>query len=594
MQARVRNVSGVTQVIGGCALPPRVWKRVPEDVPLDAAWRAYQYRTRLADLEFVGGEGVFWMGPFSMGDGYATANENMVWELINQGVNVFAHPCWFSMDDEVSDRTKELLRRPIPGPMSVGVCMATPGEFHKLPTPYRIGITMYEADEPLDLHPEWRHDCAMVDKIVVPSPYCADIFAPFFKGPIDVVPLAVNPLYYTAQKRRPKSTFTFVTYATLSPRKAPLETLEAFLQAFPLNEYPDVRLEFKTRRGVFGWKENMLPSISDPRITIYNETWEPERVRDWLHEADAFLFLSKGEGFGMPPREAMATGLPTIVADHTGLSTFCDGDYNWPVPTLRTEYCDKLGTWRIPDWDYAIDCMRAVYFNREDAFERGQRGAEWFIKNHGATAAAKQMRKVLGQKPTVIHTDVAYAEKHDDLTAHEPFYEQLKEIPSPVLVVGLGTGQACVALKRMGKQVILLAAPEEHARAVEIAGLLGIRVMVGQPFDLGGLGLPRIGSIVSQGFLQKYNMVETRRILQAAWHATHQVHFSVPSAYYPEIFGPEARPYRLPYWHETLRGYEAPVRYYNNKQHIMGRMVAEGDPYEPSQGRILDGEWHQR
>jgi hypothetical protein len=85
-----------------------------------------------------------------------------------------------------------------------------------------------------------------------------------------------------------------------------------------------------------------------------------------------------------------------------------------------------------------------------------------------------------------------------------------------------------------------------------------------------------------------------RRIMVAAWHITHQVHFSVPSAFYTEAFGPEARPQRLPYWHEVLRGYEAPVRYYNNKQHIMGRMVAEGDPYEPSQGRVLDGEWHQR
>ena len=590
MQAKVRNVSGTTQIIDGYALPPRIWKSVPEDISLSAAWKAYQYQSRRADLEFTEGDGVFWMGPFSMGDGYATANENMVWALIEQGVDIFAEPCWFRLEDELSDRTRQLLQKPLTKPMRIGVCMATPGEFHKLPTPYRIGVTMYEADEPLDLHPEWRHDCAMVDRLVVPSPYCADIFEPFFKGPIDVVPLAVNPLYYTAQKREPKSTFTFVTYATLSPRKAPLETLEAFCEAFPYNEYPDVRLEFKTRNGVFGWKENMLPTITDPRITIHNATWTPEEVRDWLHKADAFLFLSKGEGFGMPPREAMATGLPTIVADHTGLSTFCDGDYNWPVPTLKTEYCDKLGTWRIPDWDYAIDCMRAVYFNREDAYERGQKGAEWFIKNHGAAAAAKQMKKVLGKKESIIHNDVSYNEQPSDLSAHEPFYEMLKDVPDPIMILGLGTGQACTALRH--RNAFVYVEPEDYQRAVEICAPLHMRVMVGNPFDLSNL--PRIGGIVSQGQLQKYTMQETRRMLKEAFRVCRKVFFSVPSAFYPEVFGPEARPYRLPYWHEVLRGYEAPVRYYNNKQHIMGRIVSEGSPYGPSGGRILDGEWHQR
>jgi hypothetical protein len=314
-------------------------------------------------------------------------------------------------------------------------------------------------------------------------------------------------------------------------------------------------------------------------------------VRDWLHQADAFLFLSKGEGFGMPPREAMATGLPTIVADNTGLSPFCDGDYNWPVPTLRTEYESNLGTWRIPDWDYAIDCMRAVYHNRENAFERAERGARWFIENHGAVSAAKQMKNVLGKKAPKKN-EIGFAEQPTDLMVHQPFYEQLKNAIEPILVVGVGTGQICNALR--GKNVIVATFPEEYQRAVEICKPLGIRVVQGNLFDLGNMGLPRIGTIVSQGFLQQFTMEETRRLLDAQFRLCRHVYFSAPSAYFQEVFCEGARLYRLPYWHEVLRGYVAPVHYYNGKQHIMGQIVNEGDRYAKSGGRILDGEWHQR
>ncbi len=586
---RVRNVSGLTQVVKGYTLPPRVWQRVPEDVPLDVAFDLWRYKVRLADLEFTDGEGIFWMGPFSIGDGYATANENMVWALINRGVDLFVHPCWFSVTDGLSAETKELISRPLTGPKEIGVCMSTPGEFHKLPTPYKIGVTMYEADEPLDLHPEWRHDCAPMDRLIVPSPYCRDVFSTFYNGPIDVVPLAVNPLYYTAKKREPKSTFTFVTYATLSPRKAPLETLEAFERAFPINEYPDVRIEFKTRNGVFGWQENLLPTITDPRVTIHNATWSPQEVLEWLHKADAFLFLSKGEGFGMPPREAMATGLPTIVADNTGLSTFCDGDYNWPVPTLREEYCDKLGTWRIPDWDYAIDCMRAIYFNREDAYERGKRGAEWFIKNHGADAAAKQMQRVLEHCKATDKKPIPYAEGPLDLQVHEPFYQQLRNCVEPIMIAGLGPGQLCNVLA--GRRAYVVAEPGDYKRALEICRPLGMTVVERSLFNIGDLPA---GTIVSQGVLQEYSMEETKRILREQYRVSRNVYFSVPSAYFDRRFGPESRPYRLPYWHEVLRGLEAPVKYYNNKKHIVGHIMGEGDAHAASGGRMLDGEWHQR
>jgi len=264
--------------------------------------------------------------------------------------------------------------------------MATPGEFKKLPTPYRIGLTMYEADDPLKNLPQWRHDCADADMLIVPSEYCKNVFAQFVKTPIAVSPLATNPLYNVRLRREPRDTFTFITFGTLTGRKAPLETMAAFQAAFPIDKYPDVHFEFKTRLGYFGWGEGQLAPIPDPRVKVINGDWYPQQVLDWMLQADAMVFMSKGEGFGMPPREAMATGLPTIVANHTGLIPICNEQYTWPIPVKGVEDSPLGGNWRIPDWDALIETMRWVYHNREVAYQKGYNASEWFIQTQGEAA----------------------------------------------------------------------------------------------------------------------------------------------------------------------------------------------------------------
>ena len=320
---QVRNTTGVPQIAPHHSLlPPGVLMKVPEEVNwADALW---MYTHRMATLDGIYdsdqllwktelGTHLYWLSPFSKGDGYAVAAENMVHALIENGCQLEVHQCWFIERDGLRPKTIELLDVKPTVPHRVGLCMATPGEFRKLPTPYRIGLTMYEADKPLANLPEWAHDYEEVDMLVVPSDYCRDIFGEFVTKPIKVCPLPINPAFMTAKKREPSDTFTFVSFGTLTGRKAPLETLVAFQKAFPKANYPNVHFEFKTRLGYFGWAENMLPDIDDSRVKIISENWYTEQMISWLHHADAMVFASKGEGFGMPPREAIATGLPTIL-----------------------------------------------------------------------------------------------------------------------------------------------------------------------------------------------------------------------------------------------------------------------------------------
>ena len=604
---RVRNLTGIPQGLSGYSFPVGKWLQVPAEVPFKVAIDAHHRRI----VEIVtdnddetlwkeeDGTHIMWLSPLSVGDGYGTAAENMVLALERLGLNVHIRHCWFGVQKGINPHTIEMLERPLPGPLRVGVCMATPGEFGKLPTPYRIGITMYEADNPLVPHPEWQHDCKNADMLIVPSQYCKDVFAQFFNRRIEICPLAVNPVYYTAQKREPKDTFTFVTYGTLSGRKAPLETLELFKRVFPRDKYPDVRMEFKTRLGVFGWGERQLPPIDDDRITIHNTMthnkgtpdWTSEVVRDWLHRADCMLFLSKGEGFGMPPREAMATGLPVIFAKHTGMETMAC-EYNWPVPTGKLEKSPLGGDWRLADWDYAAECMKWVYEHREKAYDRGVKAAKWFIEKHGSEAVAKQLFNLIENlDPVPVRGNVEKTEKPGKLTflRHKPFYDAIKQTVLPPAVVwdiGWGTEGALYSwLVKEGYKAYAVVPPGTDTK--------GAKTIYAEPFELNNLGAKAPDLIVCQGVLQRYTYKEVQRLI-GDWLRLSPVLFSAPTVYYPDWFEEGAKLRRQSEWMDMLVGVEAETHYYKNKQYMWGHakgVATRAIGPVVFSGRVTDGVW---
>jgi len=618
---RVRNRTGVTQVAPrGSYLLPDVWLDVPEEVSYaDAIWLHTQ---RMADLDDIQdtkdllwkspeGTYLYWLSPFSMGDGYATAAENLVHALKGQGCQIGIHQCWFFSTDGLRAKTIEMLRMPITKLYRVGLCMATPGEFKKLPTPYRIGLTMYESDSPLVNLPEWKHDCNDVDLLVVPCEYCKGVFEQFARVPVKVSPLAINPIYHTAKLREPKDTFTFVTFGTLSGRKSPLETLAAFKKAFPLDKYPDVRFEFKTRLGYFGWGENQLPDPdSDPRVKIISADWYSDKMLNWLHAADAMVFASKGEGFGMPPREAIATGLPTILTDHTGMKPMCDPQYTFPIPVGKVEDSPLGGNWYLPDWDALIETMRWIYTNREKAAKKGQKAAQWFAREHGPEVVGQHLLDIIeGVDPTEAatrHNRVPTASKQT-IADHVAFFDWIATFvpnPGPIWVMGISEGLLYRELIRRGYAVVGIVAPEDEARArskllaqgIDTPQLLVCRRGLLDPPVLRRDGYAMPLACVSMGVLQQLGNDEIVRAIQNQLSVTSQVLFSVPSVHYPSFYREHARLLRHGNWMDILRNLSCSIEAYGTgNSFFRGRIyktVLANGIVQRRKGRVLQGIWH--
>lgn len=125
-----------------------------------------------------------------------------------------------------------------------------------------------------------------------------------------------------------KVNFPYIlTVATEEPRKNLVKTIEAFIALKKENRIPFHKLLLVGSRG---WKsENLTNLISDNADIIRMGYISDENMPYLYNGADVFVFPSKYEGFGIPPRESLFCGTQVIVSDIPELreATFNKGIY---------------------------------------------------------------------------------------------------------------------------------------------------------------------------------------------------------------------------------------------------------------------------
>jgi glycosyltransferase involved in cell wall biosynthesis len=93
------------------------------------------------------------------------------------------------------------------------------------------------------------------------------------------------------------------------------------------------------------------------------------------------MYLSGGEGYGLMPQEAMATGLPMIVANNTGMKEYLTPQNALLVECPSYEKCDSMSAVfnmdlfvTKPNYDQAVEYLRWAYNNRETLPAIGEQG----------------------------------------------------------------------------------------------------------------------------------------------------------------------------------------------------------------------------
>jgi glycosyltransferase involved in cell wall biosynthesis len=114
-----------------------------------------------------------------------------------------------------------------------------------------------------------------------------------------------------------------LSVSSVEPRKNVARILQAWHRALPALP-PDLWLVMAGKRGkssVFGSSD--LGAVPE-RVQFTG--YIPERFLPGLYAgAQAFLFPTLAEGFGFPPLEAMACGVPVLTSNNSSLAEVCGG-----------------------------------------------------------------------------------------------------------------------------------------------------------------------------------------------------------------------------------------------------------------------------
>jgi hypothetical protein len=283
--------------------------------------------------------------------------------------------------------------------------------FHHNAGKYKVGWSMIEVDKICD---RWVRACNRMDEVWVPTQMNKEAFvASGVNVRVRVVPLGID----TSQFRptflpmvaHDDFKFRFVASGYWQLRKRWDLLLIAFAEEF--GEQKDVGLICKT-----------VSEQGPEEVTSQVHSWVGHRIDDqvavieggfpwWeyvgiLRACHAFVLPTSGEGWGCPPVQALACGLPVIVTDCQGPGEVLRGEAGEPLPGVRFVAAELAPTgvqheyyegsnWWVPDVADLRAAMREVYENYQEWGLAAQRGSEIVRELRSAASAARAVKEEL-------------------------------------------------------------------------------------------------------------------------------------------------------------------------------------------------------
>jgi len=369
---------------------------------------------------------VVWSGPLLDPSGYGEESRQFVLGLDEAGTQVSAQILPWSHDEvsqstEQKERLQQLATQPV-APGFVQIVQNFPPSFERHPQAgLCIGRTMFETDR---LPADWVKACNKMDAIWVPSLFNRQTFidAGVQAEKLAVVPGCFDPTPYleTNEERGARSysvekPFTFLSVFDWTLHKGWDVLLQGFLEVFEGRD--DVALILKVwstmgysaqairqQAAQFVQEKLGIDLAQDTRIRFVQQHLSDEELRELYQEADAFVLPSRGEGWGRPYMEAMASGLPTIGTHWSGNTAFMNGENSFlidctvqavpetgwrEIPTYRGH------RWAEPDLGHLKQLMQQLVEQPQQALEVAKRGRAHVIANFDRKVVAKQIEQAI-------------------------------------------------------------------------------------------------------------------------------------------------------------------------------------------------------
>lgn len=255
-------------------------------------------------------------------------------------------------------------------------------------------FTMAESDRVSDKHvAAINRRC---DGVFVCAPELVDIYR--HSGvtvPVHFVPLGVDYGPIPPLLPRSEPTHTFLTYSLGDARKGAELAMFAFKTLF--GDKPGYKLLVKVKKARGTW----LQGCRDEQIQLIEGEVDDDGWQLLLQNVDAFIFPSRGEGFGLPPREAALMGTPVIATQALGM---WDVDY-WGFPVrvagMATHKLDGDGAnhpdgkWWEPDFDHLCEQLAWLDAHPAEARRKALQGREYLMQNFRWADVARRIVQIM-------------------------------------------------------------------------------------------------------------------------------------------------------------------------------------------------------
>jgi len=311
-------------------------------------------------------------------------------------------------------------------PTRIGVVMTVPYDRHLIShsSVWKVGITQFETDHVPSFH---VHQVNRLDHLILTSHFQPAVWrrSGVRKDlPISVLTPGVDTEFYAYRERPARDRFRCLILGALTARKDPIGAVKAFQEASDGD--PGWNLTIKTRRadgilllldalGVrhprgelpgYPWS-GAAPVDSRVELVLCDDSPDIVRQRYWDH--DCFLWPSKGEGCGLPPLEAMATGMEVVMSNNSGMADYAFPEHCWPVGTSAMEPADvpggfsrqyvdtygPVGQWWVPDFGQVVRQLRRCHDAWARGRGKGQRAAAYVRAHHTLAHQARSVQEVV-------------------------------------------------------------------------------------------------------------------------------------------------------------------------------------------------------
>jgi glycosyltransferase involved in cell wall biosynthesis len=219
-----------------------------------------------------------------------------------------------------------------------------------------------------------------------------------------------GPVYPLATTKSRKLLFVGGTIA----RKGVDVLLRAYLETFTADD--DVCLVVKAFGAGHVYKGSTMDDqlravVEDPlsaEVELIDDELTEDQVAMLYRSCDVLVHPYRGEGFGLPIAEAMASGLPVVVTGYGACLDFCDEDNALFVPYAITSFemadvgPSSIGYWWAePDADALSETLRRVVVHPEVLDGLGAAGRQRIVKDFTwesvAAVAAERLLALSGR-----------------------------------------------------------------------------------------------------------------------------------------------------------------------------------------------------